>query len=148
MLERPFKVGDRVEIGNVEGTVQEIGARRTTVITEDRLAVLVPNQKFILEHVTNQVYEETPIRLRITVQVPSGTDVELMRRLLCDAAKSHPQVLKEPPPEALITALGGAATSYELAVWHEARGPRRLKLASDLNFLVAQKLRENDIKGA
>jgi small-conductance mechanosensitive channel len=148
MLERPFKVGDRVEIGNVEGVVQEIGARRTTVITEDRLAILVPNQRFILDNVTNQVYEETPIRLRIAVQVASGTDPTLMRTLLCDAAREHPEVLKEPRPEAIIRALGGPATQYELAVWHEARGPLRLQLTSDLNFLVGQKLRQHDIKGA
>jgi len=148
MLERPFKIGDRVEIGGVEGVVQEIGARRTTVITEDRLAILVPNQRFILDNVTNQVYEETPIRLRIVVQVPNGTDPELMRTLLCETAATHPQVLQDPPPEALIKALGGPATQYELAVWHEARGPLRLRLASELNFLVGQKLREKDIKGA
>jgi small-conductance mechanosensitive channel len=148
MLERPFKIGDRVEIGPVEGVVQEIGARRTTVITEDRLAILVPNQRFILDNVTNQVYDETPIRLRIGVQVQSGTDPELMRRLLCEAAESHPQVLKDPPPEALIRSLGGPATQYELAVWHEARGPLRLRLASELNFLVGERMRAHDIKGA
>jgi small-conductance mechanosensitive channel len=147
-LERPIKVGDRVEVGGIEGTVQEIGARRTTVITNDRMAILVPNQRFILDNVVNQVYEETPIRLRIAVQVQSGTDHELMRRLLCEAADEHPQVLKQPAPEALITALGGPATAYELAVWHEARGPRRQQLASQLAFIVGRKLRENEIKGA
>ena len=45
----------------------------------------------------------------------------------CDAAAQHPNVLKDPPPEALIKALGGGATQYELAVWHEARGPLRLR---------------------
>jgi len=148
MVERPFKVGDRIEIGSVEGVVQEIGTRRTTVITEDRLAILVPNQRFILDNVTNQVYEETPIRLRIVVQVQSGTDLELMRRLLCEAAEAHPEVLKNPPPEAFIRALGGPATQYELAVWHQAHGPLRLRLASELNFLVGEKLRARDIKGA
>jgi small-conductance mechanosensitive channel len=148
MLERPFKVGDRIEIGSVEGVVQEIGTRRTTVITEDRLAILVPNQRFILDNVTNQVYDETPIRLRIAVQVASGTDPDLMRRLLCEAAHAHPDVLKDPPPEALIRALGGPATQYELAVWHQARGPQRPRLASELNLLVGERLRAQDIKGA
>lgn len=148
ILERPIKVGDRVEVGGIEGEVKEIGARRTTVITDDRMAILVPNQRLILDNVVNQVYVGTPIRLRVATAVPSGTDPELMRRLLCEAAHSHPQVLPEPPPEALITALGGGATSYELAVWHEARGPRRKQLASDLAFLIAGKLREHEIKGA
>jgi len=148
ILERPIMVGDRVQVGDVEGEVSEIGARRTTIITEDRMAILVPNQRFILENVTNQVYEGTPIRLRVAVQVPAGTDTELMRQLLCDAASQHTGVLHEPAPEALITSLGGAATAYELGVWHQARGPRRRQLASDLSFLIAQKMREHDIKGA
>ena len=48
-MERPIKVGDRIEVGGVEGVVQEIGARCTTVITNDRMAILVPNQRFILD---------------------------------------------------------------------------------------------------
>jgi small-conductance mechanosensitive channel len=128
--------------------VQEIGTRRTTIVTEDRLAILVPNQRFILDNVTNQVYEEAPIRLRIIVQVVSGSDPALMRRLLSEAAQAHPDVLKDPAPEVLIRALGGPATQYELAVWHEARGPLRQRMASELNFLVGEKLRTNEIKGA
>jgi small-conductance mechanosensitive channel len=148
ILERPIKVGDRVEVGGIEGEVQEIGPRRTTVITEDRMAILVPNQRFIIDNVVNQVYEGTPIRLRVAVQVASGTDSELMRKLLCDAAHEHSDVLRKPPPEALITSLGGAATGYELAVWHDARGPHRRQMASQLSFLVAQAMKANDIKGA
>jgi len=147
-LERPIKVGDRVEVGGIEGTVQEIGARRTTVITNDRMAILVPNQRFILDNVVNQVYEETPIRLRVAVQVQSSTDAELVERLLCEAAREHPDVLTEPAPEALITLLGGPATAYELAVWHEPRGPRRQQLASDLAYSIGRKFRANDVKGA
>jgi small-conductance mechanosensitive channel len=147
ILERPIKVGDRVEVGGIEGEVQEIGARRTTVVTEDRMAILVPNQRFILDNVVNQVYEESPIRLRVAVQVVSSTDPELMRSLLCEAARQHPGVLREPEPEALITSLGGPATAYELGVWHAARGPRRRKLASDLSFLIAERLRAHEIKG-
>jgi len=148
MIERPIKIGDRVEVGGVEGTVQNIGARRTTVITNDGMAILVPNQRFILDNVVNHVFAEGPIRLRIPVQVQSGTDPELMRRLLCDAAQEHPKVLSDPAPEALVTSLGGAATAYELAVWHEARGPRRQQLGSDLAYLIAMRLRMNEIKGA
>ena len=148
ILERPIKVGDRVEVGGIEGEVQEIGPRRTTVVTEDRMAILVPNQRFIVDNVVNQVYEGSPIRLRVAVQVPSDTDSELMRRLLCDAADAHSDVLRKPPAEALITSLGGAVTAYELAVWHDARGPKRRQMASQLSFLIAQAMRAHDIKGA
>ena len=58
LLERPIEIGNRIELGGVEGIVQEIGARRTTVITPDQIAILVPNQKFITDNVTNYVYVE------------------------------------------------------------------------------------------
>lgn len=144
-LERPIKVGDRIEVGGIEGVVQEIGARRTTVITNDRMAILVPNQRFILDNVVNQVYGERAIRLRVPVQVPSSVDSALVRDLLREAARAHPQVLGEPAPEALIISLGGPSTSYELAVWHEPRGPRRQELASELAFLIGEKLHAREI---
>lgn len=148
MLERPIKVGDRIEIGSIEGVVTDIGARRTTILTNDGMSTLIPNQRFILDNVVNQVYDETPVRLRVAVQVVSGTDPELMQQLLLDAAFAHEQVLKEPTPQAIMTLVGGPASAYELAVWHEPRGPRRQDLASDLAKSIARLLRAHDIKGA
>jgi small-conductance mechanosensitive channel len=53
MFERSIKVGDRVELGNIEGEVMEIGARRTTLLTNDNLTYIVPNSRFITENVAN-----------------------------------------------------------------------------------------------
>jgi small-conductance mechanosensitive channel len=56
LLERPIKVGDRIEVGDVDGDVIEIGARSTTVRTNDNIAIIVPNSKFITDNVTNWTY--------------------------------------------------------------------------------------------
>src|SRR5688500_15036384 len=53
LLERPLKIGDRVEIAGVAGEVREIGARATTLVTDESVAVIVPNSQFISERVTN-----------------------------------------------------------------------------------------------
>ena len=148
MIERPIKIGDRVEVAGLEGTVQEIGARRTTVVTHDNVSILVPNQRFITDNVVNLVYAEKPIRLRVPMQVAPDTDVELMRKVLLGVARSHPDVLGSPEPGVLMTALGGNAKSFELTVWHEARGPVRQQLSSDLSVLIAERLRENGIRTA
>jgi len=65
MLERPIKVGDRIEVGGVEGVVREISARRTTLVTMDNVAILIPNQRFIVENVINSAYLEEPVRLSL-----------------------------------------------------------------------------------
>ncbi|WP_181178917.1 mechanosensitive ion channel family protein [Methylibium rhizosphaerae] len=148
MFERPIKVGDRIEVAGVEGTVHEIGARRTTIITNDSIAILVPNQKFITDNVVNLVYMDYQIRLRVPVHVAGGSDIALVRRLLLEAAHEHPDVVKQPEPAVLLLSLGGAAMNFELTVWFSAENRLRQEVLSELNFAVGEKLRAHEVKNA
>jgi small-conductance mechanosensitive channel len=148
MIERPIKVGDRVEMAAIEGTVREIGARRTTVVTHDNIAILVPNQKFITDQVTNLVYAEAPIRLRIPVHVAFGSDPVVMEKIMLEAASSHPEVLKDPGPEVLRPTLAAGSLNFELCIWHSARGPVRRHLTSELNRLIDARVRAAEIQYA
>ncbi len=148
MLERPIKVGDRVEMASIEGTVREIGARRTTIVTHDNIAILVPNQKFITDQVTNLVYAAAPIRLRLPVQVAGAADPAQVEQILLDAARAHDDVMKNPGPEVLRPTLVGANLGFELCVWHDAHGPVRRHLTSDLNRLIDQRMRAAGINTA
>ena len=147
MFERPITVGDRIELGNVEGTVQHIGMRRTTVSTSDDIAILIPNQRFITENVTNLRYHAQRIRVRIPVNVNAAADPRVVERLLVQVAEAHPDVLKDPGPHARLMALqGGGNMGFELQVWNASRVDARDALISDLNFAIREKLLANDIK--
>lgn len=148
MVERPIKVGDRIEIANVEGTVQEIGARRTTILTNDNITIIVPNQRFITDNVTNLLYSGHRIRLHVPVGVATGTDARTMERLLLDAAHAHPDVLDDPPPSVRLVSLGGPAMQFELLAWTSSRINTRRQLLSDLNFAIGEGLRKHDIRTA
>ena len=147
LFERPIKTGDRIEIGGLEGTVHEIGARRVTIVTHDNIAILVPNQRFITENVVNLVYTQAPIRLRIAFSV-APTDADKVADVVLDAVKQQPQVLQTPPPSVLLTSLGGNAMSFELAVWLQGFGPTRQQLSSDLNRAIGRALRAHEIRNA
>jgi small-conductance mechanosensitive channel len=147
LFERPIKIGDRIEIGSLEGTVHEIGARRVTIVTHDNIAILVPNQRFITENVVNLVYTQAPIRLRIPFSV-APTDADKVVSVVLDAATQQPQVLSTPPPSVLLTSLGGNAMTFELAVWLQGFGPTRQQLGSDLNRAIGRALRANEIRNA
>jgi small-conductance mechanosensitive channel len=142
MLERPVKVGDPVEMGGVAGVVREIGARRTTIVTPDQVAVLVPNQRLITDNVTNMGYLGQPVRLRLPVAVPAEVDLPTLRERLLAAARAEPRVLADPPPALLITSVGSATPSVELAVWHAAAEPSRQDLGAALNAHIARLLHE------
>ena len=146
MVERPVKIGDRVELGALEGQVTDIGPRRTTVLTNDRVAILVPNQKFILDNVVNLTHRHEPVRLRVPVNVAAVHDPQQVRQVLLAATAGHEAVRAQPRPEVLITNPGGGATSYELAVWYDPAHTTRQQLYSDLAFAMLQRLREAEIK--
>lgn len=146
MFERPIKVGDRIEIASVEGTVQAIGARRTTILTNDNVTIIVPNQRFITDNVTNLLYTGGRIRVRVPVSVAAGTDARAMERLLIDAARAHPDVLDDPPPSVRLLSLGGPAMQFELLAWTSNRINTRRQLLSDLNFDIGERLRRAGIR--
>ena len=141
MFERPIKVGDRIELSNLEGNVTEIGMRRTTVVTSDNVAILVPNSRFITNNVVNLRYHAPHIRMRVPVNVASGADPALVERMLLEIARAHPDVLAEPAPAVRLLALNaGGNMGFELQVWNTTRINSRDALVSDLNFAIREKL--------
>ena len=141
MFERPIKVGDRIEIGTLEGNVTEIGMRRTTVVTSDNIAILVPNSRFITDNVVNVRYHAGHVRVRLSVNVAPSADPAVVRRSLLDVARAHPDVLAEPPPAVRLLALQPAGNmGFELQVWNSSRIDARDSLVSDLNFAIREKL--------
>jgi small-conductance mechanosensitive channel len=53
LFERPIKIGHRVEIGGAVGEVREIAARATTIVSDENVAIVIPNSQFVSERVTN-----------------------------------------------------------------------------------------------
>lgn len=148
MLERPIKVGDRVEVANVEGVVHEISARRTTVVTSDNVAILIPNQRFILDNVVNLAYLDAPVRLRVSATLAPDSDAAQVERLLIGLARELPGVMDSPPPHVLWLAISAAARQFELAVWFTPARIARDQLKSELNRAIAGSFAAHDIRFA
>jgi small-conductance mechanosensitive channel len=146
LAERPIAIGDHVEIGGVDGTVQRISLRSTTVLTNDNIAIIVPNADFITHSVTNWSYADPRVGFRLPVGVAYGTDVEKLRMLLLEAAQEHPKALKDPAPTVHLTGFGDSALNFELVVWTQEMTHRPRQFRSDLNFAIERKLRENHIE--
>lgn len=145
LLERPIEIGNRIELGGVEGIVQEIGARRTTVITPDQIAILVPNQKFITDNVTNYVYRGGKIRLRVPIVVAPGQDVRMVEQLLLGAA-AKANVHADPKPSVVMTGMSPSALSLELWVWYDGQAFAKAEVLSRVYFLVMDALAGAEIK--
>jgi small-conductance mechanosensitive channel len=146
LAERPIALGDRVEVAGVTGQVQQIRARSTVILTNDNIAIIVPNQKFIDSLVTNWTYGDPKVRFRIPVGVAYGTDGELLRQTLVEAAEEVPQTLHDPAPSVFFVGFGDSALNFELVAWSNEMSDRPQRYRSDLNFAMEKKLREAGIE--
>lgn len=145
MFERPVKMGDRIVVGGVEGNVVNIGARSTTVLDNDNIAVIVPNSKFITDDVINWKYNNNEVRFRIPVSVAYGSDARQVEKLLLEVAEQELDVLKFPPPAVRFLAFGDNGLLFELRAWSTSLIDRKGKLISQLNFSIYQRFSEEGI---
>ncbi|MBF0446749.1 MAG: mechanosensitive ion channel [Magnetococcales bacterium] len=115
LIERPIRVGDMVSIGaDIYGQVTQVNIRSTTVLSRDRLEILVPNKDLISKEVINWTLSDSVIRQRVCIGVAYGSDVELVRSILLGVAEADPDVLKEPPSKALFLNHGESSLDFEL----------------------------------
>jgi small-conductance mechanosensitive channel len=140
LFERPIKMGDRVEIGGVVGEVREIGARATTIVTDESVAMIVPNSQFVSERVTNWSRPDKLTAYILTFHVSHTSDPELVRQVLLAAAASHPDVLPDPMAEVEFVEVGLGALRFQLQVWSTEHLKTAGTLKSDLNFEVWRQL--------
>jgi small-conductance mechanosensitive channel len=146
LLERPIKVGDRIEVDGTAGDVIKISLRSSTILTNDNIAVIVPNSEFISSKVINWSYRSRDVRFNFPVGVAYGTDPEFVKKLLLEVAESHPGVLKERPSDVLFDEFGESSLNFVLRVWTSIYTSRPGVLKSELYYMIAKKFAENDIE--
>jgi small-conductance mechanosensitive channel len=145
LLERPIEIGDRIEVSGVEGVVKEVGSRRTTVVTPDQIAILVPNQSFITSNVTNDSYLKQNVRLRVPVPIAAGQDIEHVRGLLIGAARKS-DVLPDPAPHVAVLAIAASAISLELWVWYDPATGAHAEVLSRVYGAIMDALVSDQVK--
>jgi small-conductance mechanosensitive channel len=145
LLERPVKIGDRIEVAGTEGEVIEIRARSTTVLTNDNIAIIIPNSRFITEEVVNWSYTDAKVRFRVPVSVGYETDVRRVEQLLLEVAAENPDVLADPAPVVRFLEFGDSGLKFELRAWSTSLIQRKGKLVSALNFGILEKFRREGI---
>ncbi len=143
-LERPIQVGDFINVGDLQGTVERIGTRTTEIRTLDRVSIIVPNSRFVDNQVINWSLGNPVSRLHLPVGVAYDSPVETVRTALLEAARRHPDVLASPAPQVWLVNFGDSAVMFDLLVWIcEPREQYRIK--SDLYYRVVESLAKYNI---
>lgn len=146
LLERPIRLGDRIEVNGVLGDIVRMAARSTWVRTNDNVVIIVPNAEFISDRVINWTVNDPQVRLSLPLGVSYHSDPEKVRAVLLDIAAQHPDVLKTPAPDVLFTGFGDSALNFELRIWSTRHVHTPNILKSDLYFAVFSAFGKEEIE--
>ena len=146
LFERPIKVGDRIEVGDIVGNVLNIAARATTIITNDNISVIVPNSEFISSTVINWSHNDRMIRFRYPVGVAYKENPEVVKNIILEVVNENEGVLKDPEPDVLFDSYGDSSINFILRVWTIEYTARPKLLRSQLYYEIFKKFREQGIE--
>ncbi len=144
--ERSVRIGDNVRVDGFEGRITDIRARYTVVRALSGRESIVPNEMFISNRIENLSLADLQVLQFTVVSVAYGSDVELVMRLLANAALVQERVLKDPGPAVNLTNFGSDGLEFTLNYWMTDPENGQQNLRSLINLAVLEALRSNGIE--
>ena len=146
LAERSVRIGDNVRVDNFEGRITDINARYTVVRAPSGRESIVPNEMFIINRIENLSLTDTQVLQSTVVSVGYDSDVELVMRLLTEAAATQERVLANPGPGANLTNFGADGLEFTLNYWMTDPENGQQNLRSLINLEVLKSLRAHHIE--
>jgi len=146
LIERPVKIGDFVQVGDVYGRVEDIGMRATKINSLYNVHLIVPNAKLAQDNVKNLTHNSKRVKSEIKVGVRYGSDAELVKKLLLETAKENVATLKSREPTVLFEGFGDSALEFTLLFDIKLNSLMDMRLVnSAIRYAINLKFKENNV---
>lgn len=146
LTERSMRIGDSVQVDNFSGVITEINARYTVIRSLSGRESIVPNEMLITNRVENLSLADPKVWQSTNVSVAYDSDVELVERLLLQAASTQARVFADPPPAVVLLAFGVDGLEFRLGYWIGDPENGSDNLRSLINLEILRLLRANAIE--
>lgn len=146
LAERSMRIGDMVRVDNFEGRITDINARYTLIRSATGRESIVPNELLIINRVENLSLADARVWLSTVVLVAYDSDVDLVIRLLTEAAAAQERVLKDPGPSAALSAFGADGLEFTVGYWIADPENGQLNIRSAINLAILDSLRRHGIE--
>ena len=146
LAERSVRIGDNVRVDGFEGLITDIRARYTVIRAFSGRESIVPNEMFISNRIENLSLADLRVLQSTVVSVGYDSDVELVMRLLSDAALAQERVLKDPGPAVNLTNFGPDGLEFTLNYWMTDPENGQQNLRSGVNLAALAALRAHGIE--
>jgi len=151
ILDRPFEVGDRIEVWSAPagsatwGDVIDIGLRATKIKTTDNIVIIIPNNEIMLRDIINYTIISEKIRVRINIGIAYDANLRKAKNVILQVAQATEWVADDPPPKVVVRNFGESAVGLQLRVWiHDAR--QRMNTISHITDKVKEAFDQEGIE--
>ncbi len=151
LMDRSIKPGDVISVTDASGAegfgqIRKIGIRAISVVTRDKTEYLIPNENLMINQVVNWSYSSRDVRVKAPVGVSYGSDLELVEKLLMQAAIDTPRILNKPEPRILLMGFGDSSVDFEIRFWIDDPEEGLSNIRSDVLKRVWKLFKENKIE--
>ncbi|NRD22936.1 mechanosensitive ion channel [Winogradskyella litoriviva] len=144
LIDQSVHVGDIIEINGKVGRVEEIKLRTTRAVTIDNKVLVIPNHLYLENSLYNWTQNGMSTRESVEVGVAYGSDVQLVKKLLLQAASTNEDVLHSPEAVVIFTDFGESSLNFKL-VFTIGDSFRAQFPKSEIRFEIDRLFRENNI---
>jgi small conductance mechanosensitive channel len=116
LMLRPFRVHDRIVVGELKGVVREIGLFRTVIVTDDGVYVSAPNATLFAGTITNTT-REAQRRIAFNVDIDQSANLQSAVNAMIEALKADKRVLSVPAPAVQVVSLANGITTLSAQAW-------------------------------
>ncbi len=147
MADTPYKPGDYINLdGGERGYVKHIGLRSTRIMTRDDIEITLPNSLIANSKIVNE--SGGPLekeRVRITLSVAYGSDIDQVRSILMEIAQNSDNVCKNPEPRVRFRTFGDSGLNIQLLFWIE-KPEDRGRISDELNSVIYKRFNKDGIE--
>ena len=151
LMDKSIKPGDVISVTDQAGQesfgqIRKIGIRAISVITRDRTEYLIPNEVLMINQVVNWSYSSRDVRVKVPVGVSYGMDMDLVERLLLQAADETDRILSNPEPRVMMVGFGDSSVNFEIRFWIDDPEEGMGNVRSDVFKRVWSLFKEHEIE--
>ncbi|MEL0659307.1 mechanosensitive ion channel family protein [Psychromonas arctica] len=143
-IQRPFKLGDIIEVAGYLGVVKKMTSRATTLVDFNGDHIQLPNAT-IYKNAIRNLTANPNIRASFDIGIGYDADFDYAQSLVENIMKQHPAILEEPAPQVLVNSLGSSTCNLRLYFWINSEINSQLKISSVLMKKVVEVFLEENI---
>ncbi|MGB5984378.1 MAG: mechanosensitive ion channel family protein [Desulfobacterales bacterium] len=151
IIDRPFEVGDRIEVWSAPinsatwGDVVDIGIRATKIKTTDNIVIIIPNNEIMKRDIINYTTDNNRIRVRVNFGIGYNNDIQKAKTIILDVARAIPWASRTAEPKVVVRNFGESAVELQLRIWiDEAR--KRMDTISRITDQVKERFHQEGIE--